>query len=143
LGTGWFIFDGMSRTQTLGAKERLKSRRQIEALFAGGKSLQVGPLRVFYQSVPGGGSLRFAPAVSSRNFRKAVQRNRIKRLLRECWRKENLALKQQLQSNRMEVELLVLYTGRVLPEYSLLEEKMRLLIQQLSKKLYENNPPAA
>src|SRR5689334_5548279 len=75
--------------------ERLKSRKQIEALFAGGKSVSVFPVRAVYELLPAEEpGLKVGVSASKRYFKKAVDRNRIKRLLRETYRlqKEELVL---------------------------------------------------
>jgi ribonuclease P protein component len=74
---------------TLGKEERLKSRKQIEKLFAEGKSFAVNPFRVYFivhgpLTIDHG--LLFGVGVSNKNFKHAVERNRIKRLTREAWR---------------------------------------------------------
>jgi ribonuclease P protein component len=75
--------------------------------------------------------------VSSRNFKKAVQRNRIRRLLREAYRTEKIPLYHQLENTGGHLNLFLLYIGKEMPEYVLLKEKMRLIIQRLIKELSE------
>jgi ribonuclease P protein component len=82
---------------TLGKEERLKSRKQIEQLFDKGKSFAITPFRVYFlinemlnaqRSIPIaiGINVQFGVGVSAKNFKKAVDRNRIKRLTRKAWR---------------------------------------------------------
>ena len=75
---------------TLNKDDRLKSRKAIEYLFKEGKSFSIFPLRVLYTinaaSEKPTNNLRAGFSVSTRNFKKAVDRNRIKRLLREAYR---------------------------------------------------------
>lgn len=75
---------------TLGQEERLKSKKLIGRLYEEGKSIKVFPLRMVY--IPAKQDLKFpvqvGVSVPKRNFKKAVDRNRIKRLLREVYRKE-------------------------------------------------------
>lgn len=76
---------------TLGSKERIKSRKQLETLFAGGKSrsMVAYPVRLVYMTQD---SDRLSPelmvmvSVSKRHFKHAVDRNRVKRQLREAYR---------------------------------------------------------
>lgn len=63
--------------------ERLKSKKEISHLFENGKWLTCGNLRIISTS---GTDTKIGVSVSKRYFKKAVNRNRIKRLLRECIR---------------------------------------------------------
>ena len=73
--------------------------------------------------------------VSARNFRKAVDRNRIKRLLRECYRLNKLSLHERIRQSNKPIAVFFLYTGKELPEYALLDEKMKLVITKLESLL--------
>ena len=72
---------------------------------------------------------------SARNFKKAVDRNRIKRLLRECYRLNKLSLHEQLHAQHKKLAIFFLYVGKEMPDYSLLEEKMKLVITKLEQTL--------
>ncbi len=69
--------------------------------------------------------------VSARNFRKAVDRNRIKRLLRECYRLNKLPLHERILQSKKNIAVFFLYIGKELPEYTLLDEKMKAVITKL------------
>lgn len=73
---------------TLSKQERLSSVKQIEALFTKGKSLTKFPIRLVWleNPEPGGLPVQVMFSVSKKKFNKAVDRNRIKRLLREGYR---------------------------------------------------------
>ena len=81
----------MPKQFTLGKGERLKSRKAIDELFKNGKRFTVSPFRVFYCITKEGG-LQFGAGVSTKNFKKAVDRNRIKRLIREAYRVQKNSL---------------------------------------------------
>lgn len=72
--------------------ERLCSKRIIDALFAGGsKSMSAFPLRVVFMPVPVEAPAPFVSilvSVSKRRFKRAVKRNRVKRQIREAYRKQ-------------------------------------------------------
>ena len=118
--------------------EKLKSRKQTEELFSKGKSFTIFPLRVLYlQLQQQDGPVKAGVGVSSRNFKKAVQRNRIKRLLREAYRTEKIPLYHHLHNTGHHLTLFLLYIDKEMPEYVLLKEKMRLIIKRLIKELSE------
>jgi ribonuclease P protein component len=79
--------------------------------------------------------------VSGRNFKRAVDRNRIKRLTREAYRLQKQILQDALAMNKIPLALFFIYTGKDLPDYKLVFEKMTLIIQKLSRLVNENNSP--
>ncbi|HEY1113819.1 MAG TPA: ribonuclease P protein component [Chitinophagaceae bacterium] len=136
---------GTIRQFTLHKHERLKKQRYIDQLFQGGKSFSTFPLRVYWTlnpspaPEPGGEKesvLQFGAGASKRNFKRAVDRNRIKRLLREAYRTQKLPLLHLLQeSGQGYLKLFVLYTGRELPEYQVIMEKVGAALQRIEKEL--------
>ena len=91
----------ISEKYTLKKDERLKSRKIIQQLFKKGKSFSVFPFRVIYiEEANPETYLKAAFSVSSKNFKKAVDRNRIKRLMRECYRLQKKNLEKQLTENK-------------------------------------------
>ena len=71
--------------ETFGKREKLKRQKQIQQLFAEGKSMSVFPIKLVYLQTDHESTSKIVAgvSVSKRNFKKAVKRNRIKRLLRE------------------------------------------------------------
>ena len=67
-------------------KEKLKNKTEISMLFEKGKWQTYGNLRIIYFQDPLINHSKMGVSVSKRNFKKAVDRNRIKRLLRESYR---------------------------------------------------------
>lgn len=74
--------------------EKLKSRKTIDSLFTEGKSVSKFPLRLVYIPIEeSDGKIKFGVSVSKKHFKKAVDRNYFKRVLRECYRlNKNLIL---------------------------------------------------
>ena len=74
---------------TYGRDQKLKSRSEIKKLFEEGKWYSCGPLRMIILVLPteeDSQRHRAGVSVAKRNFKKATDRNRIKRLLREAYR---------------------------------------------------------
>lgn len=137
----------MSARQTLNKTERLKSRKLIGRLFEKGRSFSFQPFRVYYlleePEAHTGESLLFGTGVSARNFRRAVDRNRIKRLIREAWRLQCSELRAQMKETPLKLTVFVLYTGRELPVYAEIATKMESLLKKLSSVVAQQSGPAS
>ena len=70
----------------LGRNKKLKSKKATDQLFSSGSSMRKGPLRVVYFIESQGGEHQIGVSVGKRFFKSAVDRNRIKRLMRESYR---------------------------------------------------------
>jgi ribonuclease P protein component len=94
---------------------------------------------------PGGGdvkalrsdwaSLQAGFGASSRHFKKAVDRNRIKRLGREAYRLQKGPLLQRLTEKGLSLAVFFIYTGKELPEYATVTEKIGVILQKLIKEI--------
>ena len=115
-------------------KEKLKSKKLIEKLFKEGKTLSNFPLKLIYLKVevPVDAKFKTSVAVPKKNFKSAVKRNRIKRLLRESYR-----LNKHLVFNNSEgnFAFLILYLGKEMPNYPELEKGMQLILKKFLKKI--------
>ena len=124
-------------------QEKLKSRKVIDKLFAEGKSFLVFPVKVVYTIVdePMDFPIKIGVSASKKNFKTAVDRNRIKRLLRENYRLNKHPLHDCVTSNGKQVAVFLMYIDKTLPENSLLQKKMPLIIDKLIKALGETVSP--
>ena len=128
----------MAKEFSYNKKERLKSKKQLDELFQKGKSFTVFPVKIFYAFAEEQDNvIKTGVGVSSRHFKKAVQRNRIKRLLREAYRTEKQPLHAYLNNNKKQLVLFLLFIDKELPAYSFLKEKMKLCVQRLIHVLNE------
>jgi ribonuclease P protein component len=120
---------------TLGKNERLKSRKSIEQLFSEGKKITVAPFKILYLLTRSAKdySLLFGTGVSAKNFKKAVDRNRVKRLMREAWRLQKKNLQEKIKANNIQLNVFFIYTGRELPEYDEIYKKMSVALNKLDK----------
>ncbi len=121
---------------TFGKSEKLKSKELIGRLFTEGKTIVSGSLQAFY--LPNdqieGAKLLTAISVSKRNFKKAVARNRIKRLLREAYRRNKAFYFNNITTD---YALMILYIGKTKPSFEALNTNMNVLLEKLSKEFSE------
>ncbi len=105
-------------------KEKLKSKKLIEQLFKEGKGITSFPLKLIYLDVAFSSQVKIKTGVIApkKSFKNAVQRNRIKRLLREAYR-----LNKSLVFNNIEgsFAFMILYLGKEMPNHQLVNEKMK------------------
>lgn len=130
----------IATTFSYGKIEKLKSRKLTEQLFREGKSFLVFPVKVLY--LPNTGMQDYPVKIgvggSGRHFKKAVQRNRVKRVLREAYRLHKQPLHTHLETSGQQVAVFLLYIDKVLPETQVLQKKMPVIIARLIKELHES-----
>ncbi len=126
----------MAKPFGLGKKEKLKSRKQIDALFASGKSFAVFPLRVTYRFLPAEEApvAQIGVTASKRHFKKAVDRNRIKRLLREAYRLQKKELAETLSQGNTQAYLFFMYTDKTIAPFAVIKTAMDVCLKKLQKK---------
>jgi len=112
---------------TLGKQERLKSKKLIEKLYAEGDSVKNFPLRMMYVQTVHTSEFpcQVGVSVAKRNYKLAVDRNRLKRLMRETYR-----LQKQIVYNNLDrpYVFMISYIGREEIKYEDLYLKMEKLL---------------
>ena len=127
--------------QTLSKNERLKSYKRIRLLFAEGQKMRVQSLLIYFQfqptipDAPALSHLQMGVTVGARYFKKAVDRNLIKRRIREAYRKNNNAIKSVLAEHKMNMDVFFVYTHAEVLLYNQIESSMQKALQLLTDKI--------
>jgi len=114
-------------------KEKLKSKKAIDVLFSKGKSINAFPVRVIYssKSEKEGIFINMGVTVSKKNIKLAVNRNLIKRRIREAYRLNNNDLKTHLKNTNSELNIMFIYTSKQILTYKEIEPKIKVLLTRL------------
>jgi ribonuclease P protein component len=122
--------------QTFTKDERLRKKILIDQLFRKGNSFHVFPFRVSWlpAAVPGNSPVQVLIAVPKLHIRKAADRNKIKRRIREAYRKNKVSLYDFLLPDKASMVLGLTYTSKEILSYQLLQEKIIVLLQRLMKE---------
>ncbi len=109
--------------------EKLKSQKQLDLLFAEGKSVSKYPLRLVYVPVEleNEEKIKFGVSVSKKHFKKAVHRNYYKRLLRECYRLNKALLLENLEKP---YAIMFFYQSKDKMTFAEMNEKTKLLFEK-------------
>ena len=112
---------------TLGKEERLKSKKLIEKLYKEGNTVKSFPLRMVYVQTKHTSSFpaQVGVSVPKRNFKNAVDRNRIKRLMRETYRLQKNIVYENLEKPYV---FMISYLGKEEWKYEELLKKMDKLL---------------
>lgn len=115
--------------------ERLRKLKHIQALFSHGKSIQSYPLKMIFLPLEDDLESQFQVLVSvpKRGFKKAVHRNRIKRLIRESYRLQKHYL-QEITTGKY--AFAIIFIGKEMPDYNLVYEKMMLCLKKIIKEYH-------
>ena len=113
--------------------EKLKSLKLFEKLFENGNSLNKFPFKLLWIPVKSENSfpVKVGFAVSSRKIKLAVDRNRIKRLMRESYRLNKQVLIDSCIKKEIGLAVVFLFNGNEPISYVETKEKIILLLQRL------------
>ena len=128
----------MSAAPTFRKRERMVSNLLIEALFDSGKSQSVSafPLRAVYQTTnrrEGSAPVQVLISVPKKRFHHAVDRNRIKRQVREAYRHHKELLWQQIPNDKMLLVGFIWLSDRHCPTIDV-EKRIVSILQKIAAR---------
>jgi len=117
--------------------ERICKNNDIQSLFEKGTGFSSYPYRVVYLFRPVGDkpvTCRLLISVSKKRFHHAVDRNRVKRLIRESWRKNKSQLYETCTKNTISVDVALVYTATVIHSYEEMYKKTAKAVNELVRR---------
>jgi len=126
--------------QTFKKHERLSGQKIIDTLFSEGKIFVVSPFRVVWleYELAGQSPAQMLISVSKKRIKKAVDRNLVKRRIREAYRKNKDEFYKFLNRNQVKCAFALLYNSDLIADYKEIEEKIILLLQRFQSE-YEKS----
>ncbi|MCK4879598.1 MAG: ribonuclease P protein component [Bacteroidales bacterium] len=130
----------MVKEFSLSKSERLSSRKSISSLFETGRYIYATPVRIIY-TLEGEGPHPVAMAVSvpKRLFKRAVDRNLLKRRIREAYRLNKQGLYDLLQQKDRKLHMVIQYQKREITDFKTIEEGVLKGLKKLAEKLNEQD----
>ena len=122
---------------TLLKSDRLTSRVAISEIYDKGKHLNDYPFKVVWLKETGKAELKVVFSVPKRKFKRAVDRNQIKRKLREAYRKHKHDCQKAIESQNTRVSLFLIYLGKEIPQSEIVDDKIILLLNRLTKEIID------
>lgn len=125
------------RTNTFPKKEHLKSKSVIEKLYAEGMSVTAYPLRAVFieqDAEKQEATATILISVAKKRFRHAVDRNLMKRRIREAYRTSKQPFVVALEENGKKLAVAILYIDTKQSSTAFLKKKMERLLESIIKK---------
>ena len=128
-------------SESLSKEERLKGSKVVSEIFGGQKkSVHSFPFRAFYSiETSRNPSAKFGVSVPKKKFKRAVDRNRIKRLVKEALRINKTILLNELYKQSVTVNVMIICNLDSLPSFNFIEIKIKDLLKRLAQvaEVYE------
>lgn len=114
--------------------ERIRKESEIQSLFKSGAGFSSYPFRVVYLFRPVGKepvTCRLLLSVSKKRFHHAIKRNRVKRLIREAWRKNKSKLYEICERDTISLDVALVYQATVIHSFATMLDKTEKAVNEI------------
>lgn len=114
-------------------EEKLKSRKMISKIFSEGSAVKSYPIRIqfIFHDLKDFPPCQMGVSVPKRNFKSAVDRNRIKRQIKEAYRLNKSNLLEELNLKKRKIAMMFIFTSNKKLEYSQIEELLKAALGKI------------
>ncbi len=121
-------------------EERLTNKKIINSIFTKGNSAFIYPFNVKWSFIESKSEfpLQILITIPKRNFKKAVDRNKLKRCIREAYRLNKNIFSNKVISNDKKIVFTLIYTEKEILNFKMIQEKIILVLHRLVKEHEKN-----
>jgi ribonuclease P protein component len=125
-----------NKPNSLNASQRLKRKKLFDEVFAAAVAIRTPKISAFFKEVemPEGIYLQAAFSVSKRRFKRAADRNKIKRLMREAYRTQRNALENVLKTHNKQLAVVFVFTFTKMPDFKEIKQITGAVLTTLHKQ---------
>ena len=131
----------MAKQYGFSKSEKLKSVVRIERLFTGGRSFWAYPFNVYYRiynAEDNDAECQLLVSVGKHYFKHAVDRNRVKRLVREAYRLNKTPLIDAVAKSGVHLDLGLVYKSKQISDYKTVETSIKQIMERLAAAVDKN-----
>lgn len=129
----------MVQTNTFSKPEHLCGETRITKLYTQGKGFIAYPLRVVYILEPKNTDLiKVLVSVPKKRFKRAVKRNRLKRLMRESYRLNKHSIIDVLEQYNLQLDISFNYVSDDEMDFLSIEKKMKVALKRIEEYIINN-----
>lgn len=120
--------------------ERLSRKKSISSLFQSGRSVMSYPLRLLYNRTEAGQfPAQVAISVPKRLFKKAVDRNLLKRRIKEAYRLQKPEFYALLGEENTRLNLVIQYQHREILDYQTIQSGLQKGLKKMIRKIHKDS----
>lgn len=137
----------MTAIYTLSKNERLKSLKAIKSLFENGQKFKGPPLLIYFQFHVSTNEeshrypLKMGVSVGAKHFKRAVDRNLLKRRIREAYRQQKIPLQELLLQHHLQLDVFFVFAQTTVCSHPVIWDAMKTILEKLSSITVQKQMP--